>query len=111
MEWQDIASAPKEADKPILVWFDHEADSYYDPQNPMFLTDYAANAEAGDFLPGKGVALAVWRDGYNETESWESGISYWVPGGWFAWFNGDAADHVVKATHWMPVPESPSCPS
>lgn len=105
--WQPIATAPRDKKQPVLVWFDHDADPYYHPADQHRLTDYASIAEDGDFLSGKGIALAVWRDGYNENEGWESGISYWVPGGWFAWLDGDAADQCANATHWQPLPPPP----
>lgn len=107
MEWQSIDSAEKDETVPILVWFDHDADTCNDPRDMMRLTDYAANAEGGDYLSGKGVALAVWRNGYPESEGWESGDSYWVPGGWFAWLNGDATDYAVNALWFMPLPTPP----
>lgn len=106
-EWQDISSAPKDGKTPILVWFDHEADPYTDPANPQRLTDYAANAESGDYFAGKGVAIAVWRDGYHDSDGWESGNEYWVPGHWFGYHNGDATDHAVNALFWKPLPPPP----
>ena len=92
---------------PILVAFDHDADPYQDPNDPGRLTDYAAVAEGGDFLSGKGVAMVVWRDGYHDSDGWEYDNSYWVPGGWFAYLNGDATDYIANATHWMPLPPPP----
>ena len=107
MEWQPIETAAKDEKTPILAWFDHDADPYQDPSNPTRLTDYASVSDGGDFLSGKGVAMVVWRDGYHESEGWESAISYWVPGGWFAYIDGDADDRIANATHWMPLPEPP----
>lgn len=106
--WQPIETAPKDEQKPILVWFDHDADPYCDPADPRRLTDYAANAEGGDFFEGRGVAVAVWRDGYQDSDGWEAANSYWMPGGWFAYHNGDASDHCVNATHWRPLPDPPA---
>lgn len=108
MIWQPIETALKDEAVPILVWFDHDADTYYDPADPMRLTDYAAIAEGGDYFKGSGVAVAIWRDGYHDSDGWESANSYWVPGGWFDFHDGDAADQVVNATHWMPLPAPPS---
>ena len=105
--WQPIDTAPKDEAKPILVYFDHDADPYQDPNDPVRLTDYAANAESGDYLSGNGVAMAVWRNGYHESDGWEAANSYWVPGGWFAWLDGDAADQVANALFWQPLPEPP----
>lgn len=105
--WQPIETAPRDEKTPIIVWFDHGADTYRDPQNSDRLTDYACNAESGDFLSGKGVAMVVWRDGYHESEGWESGVSYWMPGGWFAWIDGDADDRAANALFWQPLPPPP----
>ncbi len=106
--WRPIETAQKDEQAPILAWFDHDADPYQDPSNPGRLTDYAAIAEGGDFLSGKGVAIVVWRDGYHDSDGWESYQSYWVPGGWFAYLDGDATDYVVNATNWMPLPTPPA---
>ena len=106
-DWEDIGSAPKNETAPILVYFDHDADPYNDPAKPNHLTDYAANAEGGDFLAGKGVAVAIWRDGYHQNDGWEVADKYWMPGGWFAWLNGDATDHVVNALAWRALPAPP----
>lgn len=108
MGWQDIATAPKDESTPILVWFDHEADPYQSPTEPLKLTDYACHADGGDYLSGKGIAMAVWRDGWHEDDGWESCNSYWMPGHWFAWFNGDAVENVVNAILWMPLPSPPT---
>lgn len=105
--WSPIETARKDETKPILVYFDHDADPYQNPADPARLTDYAAIAEGGCFLTGKGVAIAVWRDGYHDSDGWESANSYWVPGGWFAWLDGDAADQVCNALFWQPLPEPP----
>lgn len=109
--WQPIDSAPKDEAVPLLVWFDHDADTYQDPNNPGYLTDYAAVAEGGDFLSGSGVAIVVWREGYHDSDGWESAQSYWVPGGWFAYLNGDATDYIANAVDWMPLPSGPSRPA
>lgn len=103
--WQLIESAPK--DQPILVWFDHDADPYRDPENPDKLTPYACHAEGGDFLSGAGVAIARWSEGWHEVED-EYGNGYWMPDVWSAWFNEDFADHVLNPTHWMPLPPAPT---
>ena len=103
--WQPIETAPKDESSPILIWFDHDADPYYDLANPSRLTDYSAIAEGGDFLNGNGIAVAVWSDGYHESDDGET--RYWIPGGWFVWLNGDAGDQVANATHWMPLPAAP----
>lgn len=49
-EWQPIETAPKDRD--ILVWFDHDADPYFEQNDSHRLTDYAANAEACGYLQG-----------------------------------------------------------
>ena len=103
MEWQPIETAPKKVD--ILVWFDHDADTYHDPNRPGYLTDYAAWADSGDFMDGSGVCVAKWFP-----QRWESvdeyGGGYWLPAWWFALQMGDY-EYPVNPTHWMPLPEPP----
>jgi hypothetical protein len=106
-EWQPIETAPKDENTPVLVWFDHEADPYQDPSNPQRLTDYASNAEGGYFLGGSGIAMAVWRDSYEESDGWEAANSYTIPACWHAWLDGDSADQVCNPLYWMPLPEPP----
>lgn len=106
MTWQPIETAPK--DRPVLVWFDHDADTYQDPDNPNKLTAYACHADGGDYMTGAGVVIAKWSEGWEESDGWESANgSYWMPAVWSAWFNGDYADHVVNALYWMPLPDAP----
>lgn len=105
-DWQPIETASKDETARILVWFDHDVDPFHDPANPSRLTDYAAIAEGGDFLAGKGVAVAAWSGGYYESDDGEN--SYWMPGGWFLWLGDDVGDQVVNATHWMPLPAPPA---
>lgn len=107
MEWQQIESAPKDTD--ILVWYDHDKDPYHDPGNPSKLTDYAANAEGGEFLQGAGVTVAKWQGSLWEGID-EYGNGYWLPAGWFS--RGDFCHYEVacNATHWMPLPAPPKQP-
>lgn len=103
--WQHMDEAVRKEGPPILVIYDHDADSYYDPSNPDRLTDYAANTEIGDFLDGKGVAMVVWCDPCWESEGWENPIpSYHRPGCWFEYENGDASERAVNAVGWIPIP-------
>jgi hypothetical protein len=104
--WLPIATAPK--DRPVLIYYDHDADPYQDPADPKRLTDYACHAEGGDFLDGKGITIAHWCEGWHEDDGWESANPYWMPAVWFAWFNGDNADHVCNPLFWMPLPEAPA---
>lgn len=104
--WQPIESAPK--DVPILVWYDHDADPYYDPADPVRLTAYACHAEGGDYLGGAGVAIARWCEAYEESNGWESGQYWMMPAVWCAWFDGDNAEHVVNPLYWLPLPDAPA---
>lgn len=97
MQWNsNMAEAPR--DRPILVFFDHDADPYYDGENGK-LTDYAANAEGGDFLPGDGYAVAKWCDGFYESEGFEY-PEYWIPGGWFV-----RDEFVCNPVAWCYIPD------
>lgn len=104
-KWQPIETAPH--DRPILVWYDHDADLYHHPEKKDHLTDYAIHAESGDFLSGSGICVACWNDGYHEQEDWEAGVSYWMPPVWLAQLDGDNTDYACNPTHWQPLPEPP----
>lgn len=88
------------------MWFDHEADSYQDPFSPGKLTAYAAWAETGDFMDGKGVCIAKLHPPHFEAED-EYGTGYWMPEAWFSKENGDY-ERVCNPTHWMPLPSEPN---
>jgi hypothetical protein len=103
MKWYEIRKDMVVRDRDILVWYDHDADPYFESDDK--LTDYAAWAEMGDFLDGKGYAIARWFD-----KQWEStdeyGSGYWLPPAWFAKENDDY-ERVCNPTHWMLLPNPP----
>lgn len=103
-EWRPIETAPR--DKDILVWYDHDKDTYQCKENPDRLTDYAVWAESGDFVDGRGVQIAKWQEQHWESTD-EYGSGYYLPAFWFAKFNGDY-EIVINPTHWMPLPTPPS---
>lgn len=103
MDWQPIETAPKDAD--ILVWYDHDADPYQSPDDPNRLTDYAAWADGGDYMGGRGLCFAKWFAGEWESTD-EYGGGYWLPAWWFAFEGGDYV-RAVNPIHWMPLPEPP----
>lgn len=104
MEWQPIETAPKDRD--VLVWYDHDADPYRDPDNPNRLTDYAAWAESGDYLVGRGIAVAKWTPQFWESTG-DYGEGYWMPPVWAVPGSDRSYAVVCNPTHWMPLPEPP----
>lgn len=105
MEWQPIETAPK--DRAVLIFYNHAADSYFEPGGNNILTAYATHAESGDFLDGIGICIARWCDGWFEAEDMY-GSGYHMPGFWFEWLDRDFGDRVCNATHWMPLPDAPN---
>jgi len=103
MSYQPIETAPH--DRPVLVYYDHDADTYQDPANPGRLTDYAANAEGWDYLDGRGVTIAHWADSHEENDGWEAANSYTIPACWLAWLNGDMTEYAVNALLWAEIPQ------
>lgn len=103
--WRAMDSAPKDGTD-ILVYYDHDADPYQDPHNPARLTDYAAWAEGGDFMGGKGWCIAAWQGRHWESTD-EYGDGYWMPAYWFARQNDDY-EAVVNPIAWSPL-TVPTC--
>ena len=82
MKFKSMETAPK--DRPILVLHNHDADTYYDPWNPMSLTTYAAHCEGLSSRPGITVCSAVWGGSYSEDVSGEGwGPHIYIPDWWF----------------------------
>lgn len=106
-EWKTMDSAPKDGTK-ILVYYDAKSDPYVEDEKTGRLTPYGAHSEGGDFLDGSGITVAVWVNGWHESED-EYGSGYWMPGWWFSWHNGDA-DLVVAPTGWLPMSFLPAAP-
>ena len=104
MGWNpNMDEAPKDCD--VLVWYDHDADPHEDPQKLGTLTNYAAWAESGDFLDGKGVCIAKWFPQFWESVD-EYGAGFWMPAAWFALEFYDY-ERVVNPTHWAIIPAKP----
>lgn len=103
MTWQPIKTAPKDCD--ILVYYDNGADPFYEEYGKSTLTDYAAWAESGDFMDGKGICIAKWFSQHWESTD-EYGSGYWLPAWWFAKENNDY-ERVVNPIAWMPLPAPP----
>ena len=105
MEWQPIETAPKDG-TPVLVWYDHSADPYYEPNDPHKLTNYATWAEGGEFLDGSGVTVAKWCEQFWEVID-DYGDGYWLPAAWFTPGNNQSYECVCNPTGWMPLPAPP----
>lgn len=99
LDWNTIDTAPKGVD--VLVWYDHDADPYQDPNNPNRLTNYAAWADGGDWLDGKGVCIAKWFPKEFESED-EYGNGYWKPAAWFAKEDNDYM-RVCNPIYWLMI--------
>ena len=99
----DMSAAPRDGTD-LLLWFDHGADPYHIEETGK-LTDYAAWAESGDFLDGKGLCIGRWFEQFWESVD-EYGSGYWLPAAWFALEYNDY-ERVVNAIAWQPRPLPP----
>lgn len=104
MTWQPIETAPRDGTH-ILVYYDHDADPYHDPEEQYHLTKYATWAESGSFMDRKGYCIAAWQPAFWESTD-EYGSGYHLPAWWFA-HQCDDYEYVVNPTHWMPLPSPP----
>jgi len=103
-EWKPMGTAPKDRD--ILVWYDHDRDPYQDPEDDSRLTDYAVWCESGNYLRGRGWAIARWFPEFFETTD-GYGSGFYLPAWWFA-REGDDYEWVCNPTRWVPLPAPPS---
>jgi hypothetical protein len=105
MAWQPIETAPTDG-TPVVVWFDHGADPYVEDEVTGRLTDYAANAESGEFADGRGQCCAAWSDGFHEQDGHEQ-PSYWVPGCWFVTIGSTVTEIACNPVCWQPCDIDP----
>jgi hypothetical protein len=90
----------------VLVWYNHDADPYQDPNDTNLLTDYAVWTEGGDFMDGCGICIAMKCPQHWERVD-EYGAGYWMPSAWFSKENDDY-ERVCNPTHWQALPEAPN---
>jgi hypothetical protein len=105
MQMRSMESAPRDGTE-ILVYFDHDADPYQADEDGK-LTSYAAWAEGGDFLDGKGFAIAKWCEAHWESQD-EYGSGYWLPAYWFSRGDDRGYESVVHPVRWCPLPDPAS---
>ncbi len=100
-EWQPIESAPQD-NTLILGWCNHEADPYQDPENPNWITVYAAHCDGLSHVEN-GPHVLVWGGAVDDHPD-DGGAQ--IPDWWF--LNGSEFEVVANPTHWMPIPAQPT---
>jgi len=102
--WRTIDTARKDG-MPILVWHDHDSDSYVENKTTGSLTPYGCYAECNRYHKTSGPVVAVWLEGYSDDDSDGWGEPTYYPGWWFV--DDTNFETPIAPTHWMPI-EKPS---
>lgn len=97
MRWRPMTETPPK-DKPLFVEYDNDADPWME-EGSQRLTPYAAWADGGDYLPGRGYHVAHWGGGYSENDG---GYEIIMPDWWF--INRDF-EIVLNPIRWMLLEE------
>jgi hypothetical protein len=95
-EWQPIDTAPRDG-SPILGWCNHEEDPYRDPDNPDWITIYAAHCDGMSHVEN-GPHVLVFGGAVDDHP--DDGGAF-IPDWWF--LNGSEFEVAANPTHWMPI--------
>lgn len=99
--WNDVSVPPPDQD--VLVLYDHDQDPY-EIEGTNRLTNYASWAEGGDYLQGRGIAIAKLFPAEWITEGHgPEAIQYSMPSVWRASFNGEY-EYVCNVIKWCLLP-------
>lgn len=100
-----MATAP--LDRPVLVYFDHDADPGCEDVECRRLTTYAAHCEGLSHRVGKGICVAEFGGAYHEDLSGEGWGPYAsVPAWWFV--EGSDFEVALFPLAWQEVPSAPT---